>query len=432
MLRHVRDRGGRAGGGRGGRERDDDHQHGAPAPQHPRRAAPHAGALGRDRAPDQADHRLPAHRHGEDRRAAQLPPGPDQRHPHGLRRAAVQRAGVLNGHRAAPRGRAAAARHLDPDAHVRAQPGGVTPAFPGHQRHGHRGDLDDALRLAGARGGAAGPREDHRAADEPQLHPTRWRGRRPPRRVGGGRGAPPRDHPAPPRRVRRPAHRPAHLAGAPPGRRGHHHRRGDRARRHRPDPALDRLRLGPPAGHALPGLRRGGVRRDRRDLRRLLRPVRHPAERDPRVAADPRPDRREDAPGRLPGAGPEGHPAAPGPHRRVDGGLDPPLQDLHRGLPGAVRRDLRRPSSPPRRAGLLPRERRHGQAVPDARPGPQLREPPGPPPHDAQRPHRRRRGRHQLASIPSWEKSIGEPRSHPRASIAPGRSSIATRWPGRP
>ena len=68
------------------RRRDHDHQHGAAAPQHPRRAAPHARARGRDRAAHQADHRLPAHRHGEDGRGAHLPPGLHQRHPHGLRR----------------------------------------------------------------------------------------------------------------------------------------------------------------------------------------------------------------------------------------------------------------------------------------------------------------------------------------------------------
>ena len=39
--------------------------------------------------------------------------------------------------------------------------------------------------------------------------------------------------------------------------------------------------------------------------------------------------------GRLPRPGQEGHAAAAGPHRRVDGSADPPLQDLHRGLQGA-------------------------------------------------------------------------------------------------
>ena len=52
---------------RAARRPDDDHQHGSPAPLHPRRAAAHARARRRDGAAHQADHRLPAHRHGEDR-----------------------------------------------------------------------------------------------------------------------------------------------------------------------------------------------------------------------------------------------------------------------------------------------------------------------------------------------------------------------------
>ena len=63
----------------------------------------------------------------------------------------------------------------------------------------------------------------------------------------------------------------------------HHRRGGHRAGRHRADPALHRLRLGPPPRHAVPGLRRGRLRRHRRHLRRLLRPLRHPPQRDPRV-----------------------------------------------------------------------------------------------------------------------------------------------------
>ena len=49
----------------------------------------------------------------------------------------------------------------------------------------------------------------------------------------------------------------------------------------------------------------------------------------------------QDAPGGLPGAGPQGDAAATGPHRREHGGPDPPFQDLHRGLPGARGRGLR-------------------------------------------------------------------------------------------
>ena len=48
---------------------------GPAAPVDPRRAAPHARARRRDGAAHQADHRLPAHRHGEDGRGADLRPG---------------------------------------------------------------------------------------------------------------------------------------------------------------------------------------------------------------------------------------------------------------------------------------------------------------------------------------------------------------------
>ena len=52
--------------------------------------------------------------------------------------------------------------------------------------------------------------------------------------------------------------------------------------------------------------------------------------------------------GRLPRAGPQGHAAAAGAHRRVDGSADPPLQALHRGLPRAGGRDVRRRRVAPR------------------------------------------------------------------------------------
>ena len=78
--------------------------------------------------------------------------------------------------------------------------------FLGHQRHGPRRRVDDALRLARARGGAAVPREGHRPADEPQLHPPRRRRRRPAPTAGATTCSRLLDaHPAAPRRVRRPA-----------------------------------------------------------------------------------------------------------------------------------------------------------------------------------------------------------------------------------
>ena len=81
--------------------------------------------------------------------------------------------------------RCPSARGLDPHDDVRAQPHVVAPAVPGHQRHGPRRSVDDDLRLARARGGAAPARDDHRAADEPQLHPPRRRRGRPARRLAG-------------------------------------------------------------------------------------------------------------------------------------------------------------------------------------------------------------------------------------------------------
>ena len=97
---------------------------------------------------------------------------------------------------------------------------------------------------------------------------------------------------------------------------------------------------------------------------------------------------------RLPDPGQEGHPAAAGPHRRVDGGADPPLQAVHRGLQGAHGRGLRRRREPARRARLLPRQRRLGEAVPPAHARPVVRQHPDAAAHDARPPRRRRCGDH--------------------------------------
>ena len=91
----------------------------------------------------------------------------------------------------------------------------------------------------------------------------------------------------------------------------------------------------------------------------VLRPLPHPALRDPRVDEDRAPVRRADAGRRLPRAGQEGHAAAARAHRRVDGSADPPLQAVHRGLQGAGGRDVRRGRVAARRDRLLPGERRH-------------------------------------------------------------------------
>ena len=159
---------------------------GPAAPEHPRRAAPDARAAGRDGAALQADHRLPAHRDGEDRRDAHVHAGRHERHAHGLPQPAELRAGLRHGHRAAPRDPRGDPRAggVDPHADGRARPDGQPPAVPGHERHGHGRRVDDDLRLARARGGVALLPEGHRPADEPQLHPPRRRRRRPARPAG--------------------------------------------------------------------------------------------------------------------------------------------------------------------------------------------------------------------------------------------------------
>ena len=107
---------------------------------------------------------------------------------------------------------------------VRAEPHVVAPAVPGHERHGHRRGVDDALRLARARRGAALSRVRHRPADEPQLHPPRRRRGRPSRRLAGTRSSScaTRSRPASPsttscsRRTRSGASAPSASASSPP------------------------------------------------------------------------------------------------------------------------------------------------------------------------------------------------------------------------
>ena len=80
--------------------------------------------------------------------------------------------------------------------------------------------------------------------------------------------------------------------------------------------------------------------------------------------------------GRLSRAGPQGHAAAARPHRRVDGGAHPPFQALHRRVQGAAGRDVRRRRVAAGRGRLLPRRRRHGEAVPAPHPRAVLLQPP--------------------------------------------------------
>ena len=89
------------------------------------------------------------------------------------------------------------------------------------------GVVDDALRLARARGAAAVPREGHRPADEPQLHPRPAAS--PPTCPTAGATTCSASSTSPPPRLEEydMLHdRPADLAGAAAGRRRDHHRGG--------------------------------------------------------------------------------------------------------------------------------------------------------------------------------------------------------------
>ena len=208
---------------------------------------------------------------------------------------------------------------------------------------------------------------------------ARRRGRRPARRLARRRAAPARADPAPPRRVRHPDDRPADLARAAPGRRRHHGAGGDGARR---PPARS---CAPPAcrGTCAATCRTWPTTRSTSTSSSAPTATASTATRSGSTRSASRCkivrqilDRMPSGDYRSPGQ--EGHAAAAGPHRRVDGGADPPLQDLHRGLQGARGRGLRGRREPARRARLLHRLRRLGQAVPHAHPRPELREPPEP------------------------------------------------------
>ena len=164
-------------------------------PSHPRRAAADARAPGRDGAALQADHRLPAHRHGEDRRerSRYMQGGTnvtrmDYASPLINELVFSMATEKLLGIDGDIPERATWIRMLMGELNRMAQP----PAVPGDQRHGPRRGLDDDLRLARARRGAALLPEGHRAADEPQLHPARRRRRRPARRLARRRAPDPR------------------------------------------------------------------------------------------------------------------------------------------------------------------------------------------------------------------------------------------------
>ena len=182
----VRGRGGRAGQRGAVRGPDDDHQHGAAAPQHPRRAAPHARARGRDRPAHEADRRLPAHRHGEDGRGPHLPPGrpPTSRGWTTPRRSSTSWCSASPPRscsastRTSPSGRSGSACSSCELNRITSNllflaTNGMDIGAVSMMIYGWR-DREEGLRLLEM---ITGP------ADEPQLHPPRWRGRRPARRL---------------------------------------------------------------------------------------------------------------------------------------------------------------------------------------------------------------------------------------------------------
>ncbi len=205
--------------GRGGpRGRDHDPQPGAVPPVHPRGAAGHGRA--------RAGRRCCA----PSRSSATSTPGWRRR----PRSSCTTRActnvtrmdylapffnelGLRPQRRAAAGHRDPAPGHLDPDAHVRAQPDQLALPVAGDQQLRHRRHQHARLRLAGPGDGAGLLREGHRPAHEPQLLPPRRGGRRPARRLARRRAGPVRGHPPAHGRVRQPAHRPAHPAEPPAG-----------------------------------------------------------------------------------------------------------------------------------------------------------------------------------------------------------------------
>ena len=200
------------------------------------------------------------------------------------------------------------------------QPRLVAPDVDGDQRHGPRVDVDDDLRLPRARDGPLVLREDHRPADEPQLHPPRRRRGRPARRLGGRRRRHLRDDPtrAPTSTTscspasRSSASGPRASASSPP-------RRRSPCRRTGPILRVDRRPVGPAPVDAVPAYDELDFDVIVGTVRRQLRPLRRPPQRDPRVDQDRPPDRRQDAARRLPDPGQK---VTPPPRARIDESME--------------------------------------------------------------------------------------------------------------
>ena len=161
---------------------------GPAAPVDPRRAPAHARARRRDGAAHQADHRLPPHRHGEDGRGAHLRPGVAPTSPAWT----TCRRSTTSWCCRWPSRRCSGVEMPPRSDWIRmlmVELNRVSSHLMWMATNGmdHRVDVHDDLRLPRARDDPGLLREDHRPADEPQLHPARGHGRRPARRVGGRR-----------------------------------------------------------------------------------------------------------------------------------------------------------------------------------------------------------------------------------------------------
>ena len=322
---------------------------------------------------------------------------------------------------------------VDPHADVRAEPDVEPPAVPRHQRHGPRRGVDDDLRLARARGGAALLPEGHRPADEPQLHPPRRRRRRPPAGLARRRAAPARPDPAAARRVRHADDRPADLARAAAGRRRDHARR----RRSRSAPPARSCARPASSGTSAATCRtcsyaevefdvivgsygdafdRYAIRLN--EVRESMRIVRQVLDRMP--TGDYRIQDKK---------------VTPPPRARIDESMEALIHHFKlftEGFKVPEGEVYVADREPAWRARLLHRQRRVGQAVPHAHAGAVVRQHPVPAAHDARRPRRRRRRHHLLGRPVSSATSIADEAAvlDRRQRVAsPRRSSGATRGP---
>ncbi len=257
---------------------------------------------------------------------------------------------------------------------------------------------------------------------------ARRRGRRPARRLGSTRCS------------RHPRHRRAaspsttclltgqpDLARAPAGRGRDHDRGGPGARRHRADPALHRrtpwdLRR----DHAVPrATTRSTSTSSSAPTATASTATRSGSARSAsRCASCARSSTR--CPTATTASRTRRSPAAPRPHRRVDGSPHPPLQDLHRGLQGARGRGLRGGRDARGELGCYIVVRRLGQALPrctsGARPSCNLQTLP----HLMHGGLPRRRRRHHLVGRPDHGRGgplMARVTPEQRRPLAPRRSS---------